>query len=438
MKRSNESVVIVGGGVWIVELLESLATHGSLPPLEVVLVAQRADRLRTICRHAARRVAPLPGSIEIRGSTCLRDALVDAKAVVLLARIGGLDARRHDESFPQRRGLVGDEGLSVGGFANAWRTLPVLQAMATEIGAVAPHAAVLNMMAPLGMTTRCLLDAGLDATGLCELPAVTRDRWTRAAEARGGFEPERAAEGSPRLPSATRSSAALPVLPSPALEYAGLNHLGFFWPVAPEGHALIAAALAEGDVAPEVHARFGATPLHYYDEVFEPDVAERLGRRRKPNRAQELLDLDRAALEAMSDRPGAEIPELSERSMPWFEEALVPALAARFAGIPHDGFANVRNQGHLPGLPEETVIELEADFGSEGVTVRPPSTLPPRVEHFLQGIARAEAHAYTAARSHEPAGLQAALQALPLSLSIDDRRFLTHQIVRGPVSGAQG
>src|SRR5437870_5388579 len=67
-----------------------------------------------------------------------------------------------------------------------------------------PRAAVLNLVAPLGITTRLLLDAGLDAIGVCELPRVTLEGWIAATATAAG---------------------------NTSFRYAGLNHLGWFWDV---------------------------------------------------------------------------------------------------------------------------------------------------------------------------------------------------------------
>ena len=195
----NLAVAILGGGAYVARLVELIGASG-LPPVELRIHARDRDRLAAITHHAAGRLAAAGGHHRVRACPALGDALAGAAAVVLLIRVGGLAARAHDERFPARFAQVGDEGVGLGGMANAWRTLPILEAIAAQIAREAPGAHVLNLMAPLGVTTRLLVERGLRTVGLCELPAVTLARWRTAAG------------GAP-----------------PALHYAGLNHLGFCW-----------------------------------------------------------------------------------------------------------------------------------------------------------------------------------------------------------------
>ena len=63
-------------------------------------------------------------------------------------RIGGLDARAHDETFPHALGFPGEETIGPGGFANALRTIPVVNWAMEIVSEVAPNAVVLNLTNP--------------------------------------------------------------------------------------------------------------------------------------------------------------------------------------------------------------------------------------------------------------------------------------------------
>jgi 6-phospho-beta-glucosidase len=363
------AIAVCGGGVYVSRLAalcaRALPAGGTLR-----LWARRAERLATIAAHAATRVAR---GWRVRAAARLDEALVGADAVVLLVRAGGLEARHHDETFPARFGLAGDEGLGPGGFANGWRTVPLLAGIAEVARRSCPSATVWNLVAPLGITTRLLLDEGLRAVGVCELPLVTR-------EALGGGP----------------------------CSYVGLNHLGWFWGLA----GLAGAAGVDGPTL----ARFGAAPLRYYYEVFDREAGARLGIVRRPGRARQLAALAEAAVAAHARDAAAEVPELAARPTPWFDRALVPMMAAAFGGASHEGFASVANRGGLVAeLPEAAVVEVPARCG---VTVEPRRVagIPPAVRAFLAGAARAEDLAYRAARARDPRLLRDALAALPLAI----------------------
>jgi 6-phospho-beta-glucosidase len=395
-------VAILGGGPYAVRLCEVLATRDGMPALELRLHARDHDRLARIAGHAAARLAALGAPHRARACSALDHALEGAAAVVLLIRVGGLAARDHDERFPTAFGLIGDEGVGVGGMANAWRTLPVLDAIAGRIAACAPAARVLNLMAPLGVTTRLLVERGRPAVGLCELPAVTLARWTAAAAA----------------PAA------------PALYYAGLNHLGFWWsPELPAlDHPVLRAAITGGDVTEELVARYGAAPLHYVLDVFEVDAARALGRSRSPGRARQLAEHNAALVRRFGADPGAEIRELAQRATPWFEHALAPALHAALGGPALRAPLDLPNADQLAEAPRDVVVELAGMYTGDRATFDPVPPRPAAVCAWLAQLARAEDALYRAALHHDRDALGDALDALPLPVRAADRARILDEI----------
>jgi 6-phospho-beta-glucosidase len=407
-------VAILGGGAYAARLCEVLGAWPGIPALELRLHARDRDRLAAIAGHAAARAAArdAAGGVRHRVRACgdLDDALDGAAAVVLLIRVGGLAARDHDEQFPARFGLVGDEGVGVGGMANAWRTLPVLDEIAGRVAARAPDAPVLNLMAPLGITTRLLIERGHRAVGLCELPGVTLARWQAAAG--------RAAAEAPRL------------------WYAGLNHLGFFWcPELPAlDHPVVRAAIERGDVTEEIVARHGAAPLHYVLEVFEVAAARALGRARSPGRARQLARHSAVLVQRFTDEPGTAIAELDQRSTPWFEHALAPALHAVLGGPAFEAALDLPGAGLLVEAPADVVVELWGRWSSDGATLAPVPERPPAVRALLSRLAAAEDALYRAARARDRRALGEALDALPISVPARDRDAVL-DCIREPIDG---
>lgn len=361
-------VAIIGGGISAATLVGQLPGAVDHDRLDVRLAAQDLDRLAVIADHGRALVAGRTGWT-VTACRSVEQAVAGADVVVVMVRVGGLAARRADEEMAWAHGIPGDEGLGPAGAANALRTLPVLVEMARHLEAAAPGATVLNMVAPLGLTTRVLLDHGVDATGVCELPAVTE---AALVEALASTAPGRPVE----------------------LAYAGLNHLGWFWPAASEAGAppVDLAPLVAGDlVDPVVLDRFGAIPLKYYYWLFDTDAADRLGISRDAGRTAHLIALRDRAVDEMAAAPGSDSPALAGRPTPWFEEGLVPMLRAVVAGTPWSGFANVRNDGLVPEIGPDVVVEVRATI--EGGRLRPtPSeeTMPTAVRSFVDSSARAE------------------------------------------------
>ena len=309
-------------------------------------------------------------------------------AVVLLVRVGGLAARAHDERFPETFGLVGDEGLGPGGFANGFRTAPVLADMARTIRRLSPAALVCNMVAPLGITTRVLLEEAVNAVGICELPALT-----------------------------LRTLAGATVDDDVTFRYAGLNHVGWFWDVRKNGSDAMAEAVSRGLVDEITWRRFAAAPLRYYYEVFDREAGRRLGIERGSGRARWLANVAEQAF--MRFHRNEDDVDSAARPTPWFDEALLPVLVAHLQNGTYDGFLNVSNAtGAITGLPPDGVVEVRARLCHARTSVEP-VTCPAEVLRFLRTMSQAEGLAYEAAREQSPTQLSDALRALPLPIDQD-------------------
>jgi 6-phospho-beta-glucosidase len=385
----NARIAIVGGGVYVVGLCELIAKRLS-GEIGIELVAQRFERLRVIAEHTRLRLSRIRADCCVRAWPSLAEAVDGVDVVVLLPRVGNLPARAIDESFPARFGIQGDEGLGPGGIANYLRTAPVMSEIAGAIQMYAPSAVVLNMTAPLGLTTRQLIDAGLNAIGVCELPAVTAAKLTDDG------------------PAAT--------VPQ-GLRYAGLNHLGWFWPADPSGESLLATAADQGRIDLETYCRFEATPLRYYFEVFDPPAAARLGLVRRAGRAEQLMALTERVFRQFAAEPGEDVAELAERPTPWFDHALVPILHAVFGGDRYQGFANVANQGLIERLSPELVVEVAVLIEGDRVQPATIGAPPAPVAAFLSAVAESELLTYHAVTRRDTGLIEAALAALPLSLA---------------------
>jgi 6-phospho-beta-glucosidase len=404
---NRRTLAIVGAGAFVPKLCEALAAEPEIPSLDLRLAARRLDRLPAITACAARLVAAHRPDFRVEMSSTLAEAVTGVDAVVLQIRVGGSAARAHDEELPGAFGLVGDEGLGVGGIANAYRTVPVLSGIAALLRERAPDAVVINMMAPLCVTTRLLLDAGLHAAGICELPLVTLEALARSAG----------------------------VLAADArYRYAGLNHLGWFWEVQAGEVSVLEAAAKAGLVDAEVLARFGAAPLHYYYDLFDREAARRLGCPRKVGRAQELEALSERLVRGFAEGAGGEASMLAERPTPWFERAVVPILRGLWGGRAHDGFIDLRNRGLLADVPEDGVVEVAATVDSAGIHARPAEGVPRPVARFLSAVAEAEELSYRAAVEQSPELLTRAIRALPLPIAEEHLEELT-RLACLPIAG---
>ncbi len=138
-----------------------------------------------------------------RGSTATTDldeALDGADFVFTAIRVGGLAGRVVDERVALDLGVLGQETVGPGGIAYALRTLPVARRLAQQVAPLAPDAWVINFTNPAGLVTEAMRRVlGERVIGICDSPIGL----ARGPSARSGC---------PR---------------SDAIDYAGLNHLGW-------------------------------------------------------------------------------------------------------------------------------------------------------------------------------------------------------------------
>jgi alpha-galactosidase/6-phospho-beta-glucosidase family protein len=266
-------------------------------------------------------------------------------------------------------------------------------------------------MAPLGITTRLLLERGLNAFGLCELPLLTLEAWLSRI---GGS-----------LDGATWC-------------YGGLNHLGWFWNVRLDNKdvlQMLADVPVQGDPTPVdkiTVEKYQAAPLRYFYEVFDREAGARLGMVRSPNRARHLMDLSERLVERFSSEPGTEMGVGEFRPTPWLDRAVAPIASALLGGPIHQGFVNLRNGTHIPELPPDIVVEVAATFTSRGASSVAPGPLPEPVARFLNSMAQAELLTYRAAHEHDTGLLEVAIRALPYPISEREVQQLASLAKAGP------
>jgi 6-phospho-beta-glucosidase len=353
--------VIGGGSTYTPELVDGVARLG-LPVEELALVDPAADRLDVVGRFAARIFQHHGAPGRVTWTSDLARGLDGAGAVLLQLRVGGQAARISDETFPLEFGCVGQETTGAGGLAKALRTVPVVLSIAEEARKRAdPAAWIIDFTNPVGIVTRALLDAGHRAVGLCNV-AITLQR---------------------------RCAALLGAEPGAVeLDHVGLNHLTWELAVSVDGRdrlpELLAAQLdtlaAEVDVPPEIVQAQQAIPSYYLEYFYRHDevVAAQKG---AVTRGEIVAALEADLLRLYADPAlTTKPPQLAARGGAFYSEAAVGLLRS-LGGTPAMHSVNVRNNGTLPFLPDDAVVEVSAP-----VTVDGPLPAPRTVPAALRGL----------------------------------------------------
>ncbi|MFD8791004.1 6-phospho-beta-glucosidase [Streptomyces vinaceus] len=363
--------VVGGGSTYTPELIDGFARlRDTLPIGELVLIDPANERLELI-GALARRIFAKQGHPGRVTTTADLDAGVEgADAVLLQLRIGGQAARLQDETWPLECGCVGQETTGAGGLAKALRTVPVVLDIAERVRRANPDAWIIDFTNPVGIVTRALLRAGHKAVGLCNVAI--------------GFQ--------------RKFAALLDLAPSDIhLDHVGLNHLTWELGVrkgGPDGEDLLPGLLAEHGAAVAedlrlpraVLDRLGVVPSYYLRYFYAHDaVVRELGG--KPSRAAEVAAMEKELLALYADPALDEKPELlAKRGGAFYSEAAVDLAAALLGdGGPGPGsvqVVNTLNNGTLPFLPDDAVIEVQARVDRSG----PVPLAAPRLDPLYAGL----------------------------------------------------
>jgi 6-phospho-beta-glucosidase len=302
-----------------------------------VLTGRDKEKLELVT-SIARLLAGGDPLLSISWTTDAEQAFGGADFVLNQVRVGGLEARAFDESFPQKLGFPGEETVGPGGFANASRTIPVVLEYARLIERVAPGALLLTFANPSSLVQYAVTrETRVRTIGLCDGPVTLAERIARAV-------------GAP--------TAELDV------DYIGMHHFGWATGVRRLGRDVMAEALdraelAAPDVEPAIVRAIGAIPGTYFNYLFHPDrmLARQAGKR---TRAEELIELQDAMLAdyrtalASGSRPAS----LERRRAGWYRTIIAPILMALVERETRKLVLNVVNGTAIPWLPAEAVVEV--------------------------------------------------------------------------------
>ena len=165
--------VIGGGSSYTPELMEGIINHkDSLPVTEVVLIdiPEGEEKVSINTAFAKRMVEKAGLPISVRYTLDRREGLKDASFVIAQIRVGGLDAREKDERIPLKYDVIGQETTGPGGFFKALRTIPVMLSICRDMEEVCKDAWLINFTNPSGNITEGILkNTKVKCIGLCNV-----------------------------------------------------------------------------------------------------------------------------------------------------------------------------------------------------------------------------------------------------------------------------
>jgi 6-phospho-beta-glucosidase len=394
-------VVIGGGSTYTPELIDGfIARAGVLPVKEIWLVDPDEQRLKVVGAFAQRMAKYASAPFEVKLSSDRRPALDGADFVITQLRVGGQAARHGDELLGRRHQLVGQETTGVGGFAKALRTVPVVLDIARDMRELAPQATLVNFTNPAGIVTEALVrHGGVPVVGLCN-NAINAQRGIA-----GMFhvEPEQV-----------------------YIEQVGLNHLNWIRRITIGGSDATEEVLKvhiehlrhqeEGvHFPPFLLDMLHAIPSSYLQYFYlESQVVARQNSG-VPTRAEVVMDVERRLIERYSDPHLCEKPpELMERGGAYYSTAAAALIESLWSGDGAVHIVNTRNNGAIPNLPDDVVVETPCRVDRDGAAPLPVAPLEPQFHGLTSAVKSYELLTIQAAVNRDERAAMMALLANPL------------------------
>ena len=385
--------VIGGGGVRSMFLAKSLAQSSEeLGFEEIVFMDRDEEKLRifgTMAEQVAKRIRP---DLKFRVTTDAVDAVKDADYIITTIREGGDEMRIRDERIALDQGVLGQETTGAAGFSFAMRSVPALvQYCELAKQYASPNVKIFNFTNPAGVVSQTLRDMGYDFTfGICDAPSSFLHSVARLYHA---------------APEALTG------------ECYGLNHLSFFDSIRLNGEEIMPKLLEDPRLYTETDMRFfqkdlvdhmGCILNEYLYYFFYREEAVQHILNAKVTRGEVIRDVNRHMIEELS---GREIEHDFEKCLkifeywygqrenaymanetgaqrkdkPWhfdiyekdaggYAGVALQYIRAQITGKESEMILCVPNQGAIPGLLDDDVVEITC-------TIRKEECRPHRVEH---------------------------------------------------------
>jgi 6-phospho-beta-glucosidase len=376
---------------------------------EIVLIDLDSERLG-IVQTIGQKMARHQGiDLTITATTDRRAGLADCDAVLTSYRPGGFEARYLDESIPLKHGVIGQETQGPGGFFMALRSIHVMKGILEDIQLVAPNAKVFNYTNPINLVSEAVTHhSDIPFYSFCEGPLYFARHVVHIA----GLDPDK--------------------LDSVMI---GLNHNCWTVRHLYEGQdviPLLAAALEEkqqdgsadeGDLRLlRLAVAMNCIPADYFRYYYYRDEVLAELRAKPTTRSQDIMSWTpdywtHYRQQAASDAPQLD-PSRSRGGIHELELA-IDAMDAIFNDRKEVLPVNIRNNGAIPNLPDDRVVEVRGYFDKNGVSALSDGPVPAHVAGLVKMLGEYQALAAEAAWSGRRIDAIRALASNPLVLSLD-------------------
>ena len=397
--RTLKAAIIGAGSTYTPEIIEGfIVRQESLNFRSFHLMDIDPGKLEVVGGLAERmlRASGFTGEIVLTGN--LDEAIDGADYVFAQIRVGGLAARILDEKIPLSHGLLGQETTGAGGFMTALRTLPVMLDMARRIERLAPNAWLVNFSNPSGIVAEALLNhTNVKMIGLCNcFVNMHADLVSKLDTTDFDYE------------------------------YLGLNHLSWITSVTLNGREMLDQVgkgpgakmknIAGTEYDEELFAAIPAIPSPYLSYFYLRDEQIDNCKCAEKTRGEICLEIEDELVRQYSDPNLKGKPKgLEERGGALYSTAAVSVVDAIENDRNEYHVVGVRNNGAVPFMADDDVLELKCNVNGQGVTPVPVSKMDvPYIRGMMQAVKAYEKLTVRAVINGSKADALAALMVHPL------------------------
>ena len=351
------TVAVIGSGsTYCPELVDGFLKAKDSLKLKKISFMDIDERKRTIVGDLCVRMLKNAGcDCEVVFTDDHDTSLQGADFVITQIRVGKLPCRHLDESIPKKYDLIGQETTGIGGFFKAQRTIPVIKHICDRIEAICPDAWLINFTNPSGIITEFVLNnTNVKNIGLCNVPI---DMIDDVKEITGDDS---------------------------KITYVGLNHLSWITSIKKDGKELL-PGLIESGFSPKVMANIKddgfsmdclktiqAIPSSYLQYYYCREAKLQHQRESDKTRAQVCMEIEEQLLEIYQNKEIVTKPALLDKRGGHKYSLAAVSLVDSIANDKRDvHVVNIKNNGTLPFMADDDVVEIAAVIGSDGATPVP-------------------------------------------------------------------
>ncbi len=356
-------IAMIGAGslVFCKTLVMDILATEALQDCEICLMNRTKPKLDSMEAFVKKVIQENKVPAKVTATLDRRQALDNAKYVIIMIQVGGFDAFGIDYEVPLKYGVdqcIGDS-LGPGGVFRALRTIPILRDIAADMAELCPDAIMLNYANPMGACCNALAKAtDVQFVGLCHGVQTTLDLISRYVN-----------------------------VPKDNIDHtcAGINHMAWFLSLKDKRNGR--------DLNPILRANI-EKPEYYVNEKVRSEVMRHFGyfMTESTGHLSEYLPWFRSskrALDLYCDQPGfggetgayyhyskmlmakyagvdylkMESPKITHRSVEYCSyiiEAVETDQTFRLNG-------NVRNDGYITNLPQGCCVEVPMFVDARGL-----------------------------------------------------------------------